>query len=82
MFSLYSKGDIYRMNEQELASYMEKLKKEILDIINTSLSHSDKKIFTLKEAAEYMNVSYNTFQKFRFEGLKVFELDGTKRVKL
>lgn len=68
------------MNEQELTLYFENLKKELITLFTTSLSQQHKKIFTLKEGAEYLNVSFNTFQKFRYEGLKVFEIDGTKRV--
>lgn len=68
------------MAEQELIVHLEELKKELFDFIKSSLSQTNKKIFTLKEAAEYLNVSFNTFQKFRYEGLKVFEIDGTKRV--
>lgn len=35
---------------------------------------------SLKEAAKYAGVSYNTFIKFRNRGLKVCEIDGIKRV--
>ncbi|MEY2363453.1 hypothetical protein R6U76_18615 [Lysinibacillus capsici] len=35
---------------------------------------------SLKEAAKYASVSYNTFIKFRHMGLKVCEIDGIKRV--
>ncbi|QNK88917.1 helix-turn-helix domain-containing protein [Sporosarcina sp. resist] len=35
---------------------------------------------TLKDAAKYADVSYNTFMKFREMGLKVCEIDGVKRV--
>lgn len=35
---------------------------------------------TLKEGAAYADVSYNTLMKFRVMGLKVFEIDGVKRV--
>ncbi|WBF58646.1 helix-turn-helix domain-containing protein [Lysinibacillus sp. JK80] len=34
----------------------------------------------MKEASEYLGVSYNTFQKFRYEGLKIFEVDAIKRI--
>lgn len=79
MFSLFQRR-YYSMTEQELTLHLEKFKEELFDLIKSSLSQPDKKIFTLKEAAAYLNVSFNTFQKFRYEGLKVFELDGTKRV--
>lgn len=35
---------------------------------------------SLKEAAKYAGVSYNTLIKFREKGLKVSEIDGVKRV--
>lgn len=68
------------MNEQKLVSYLDQFKESLLIEIRATLTQQDKKVFTLKEAAGYLNVSFNTFQKFRYEGLKVFELDGTKRV--
>lgn len=39
-----------------------------------------KEWFSLKEAAKYAGVSYNTFMKFRIRGLKICEIDGIKRV--
>ncbi|WP_253896116.1 helix-turn-helix domain-containing protein [Solibacillus sp. R5-41] len=39
-----------------------------------------KEWFSLKEAANYAGVSYNTFKKFRLLGLKVCEIEGIKRV--
>lgn len=68
------------MSEQKLILHFENLKKELITLLTMSLSQQPKKIFTLKEVAEYLNFSFNTFQKFRYEGLKVFEIDGTKRV--
>ncbi|MGE7696684.1 helix-turn-helix domain-containing protein [Lysinibacillus sp. NPDC094177] len=68
------------MDEQKLVSYLDQFKESLLIEIRATLTQQNKKVFTLKEAAEYLNVSFNTFQKFRYEGLKVFELDGTKRV--
>lgn len=41
---------------------------------------SYKNWMSLKEAAIYAGVSYNTFIKFRTLGLKVCEIDGIKRV--
>lgn len=35
---------------------------------------------SLKEAAKYANVSYNTLMKFRLMGLKISEIDGVKRI--
>ncbi len=39
-----------------------------------------KEWMTLKEAANYMGVSYNTLNKFRQMGLKVCEIERVKRV--
>lgn len=39
-----------------------------------------KEWFTIKEGAAYAGVCYNTFVKFRDMGLKVAEIEGTKRV--
>ncbi len=46
----------------------------------TKLSVEYKEWLSLKEAALYAGVSYNTFIKFRTMGLKVTEIDGIKRV--
>ena len=35
---------------------------------------------SLKDAAKYAGVSYNTFITFRHMGLKVCEIEGIKRV--
>ena len=39
-----------------------------------------KEWMSLKEGADYVGVSFNTFKKFREMGLKVCEIDGVKRV--
>lgn len=39
-----------------------------------------KEWMSLKEAASYAGVSYNTLIKFRLMGLKICEIDGIKRV--
>ncbi|OMC87003.1 hypothetical protein BK128_09260 [Viridibacillus sp. FSL H7-0596] len=41
---------------------------------------STKEWMNIKEAADYAGVSQNTFKKFRDMGMKVSEIDGTKRV--
>ncbi|WP_053582160.1 hypothetical protein [Lysinibacillus contaminans] len=41
---------------------------------------TSKEYFTIKEACEYINVSFATFSKFRTLGLHVIEIDGVKRV--
>lgn len=56
---------------------------EIVNLIISS-SNSKKLDFTewlsIKDAAKYAGVSYNTFIKFRLRGLKVCEVEGIKRV--
>ena len=39
-----------------------------------------KEWMNMKEAQEYIGVSFNTLQKFRQMGLPVFEIDGVKRI--
>lgn len=68
------------MTENELIQFLTEFKDEIINAVSSKANNPQKQLFTLKEAAEYLGVSYNTFQKFRYEGLKVFEFDGTKRV--
>ncbi|KPN89523.1 MULTISPECIES: helix-turn-helix domain-containing protein [Lysinibacillus] len=68
------------MTEQEFKQYLEELKNEIITAITKQISKPEKQLLTIREAAEYLGVSYNTFQKFKCEGLKVFEIDGTKRI--
>lgn len=45
---------------------------------NESQMHSE--WLSLKDAAKYAGVSYNTFITFRHMGLKVCEIEGIKRV--
>lgn len=40
----------------------------------------EKEWMSIKEATIYLNVSPNTLKKFRLMGLKIFEIDGVKRV--
>ena len=68
------------MTEPEFKQYLEELKNEIITAITKQISKTEKQLLTIREAAEYLGVSYNTFQKFKCEGLKVFEIDGTKRI--
>lgn len=51
--------------------------KEIVAAIQANLSNE---WLSLKEAAIYAGVSYNTFIKFRSMSLKVAEIEGIKRV--
>lgn len=59
-----------------IETYLEELKK----IIITSQANYSKEWLSLKEAAIYAGVSYNTFIKFRETGLRVAEVEGVKRV--
>lgn len=53
----------------------QELLKQIKNLINVP-----KEWLSLKEAATYAGVSYNTFIKFREMGLRVAEVEGVKRV--
>ena len=56
---------------------------QLIKIIEKSiaqLSNEYKEWLSLKEAASYAGVSYNTFIKFRTMGLRVSEIEGVKRV--
>lgn len=59
------------MNSTELLEQIREL------ISNTTIQ---KEWMTIKEGAAYAGVCYNTFVKFRVMGLKISEIDGTKRV--
>lgn len=64
------------------------MKHELEDIIKKAVDFAIEKLqsdrirkwMSLKEAAAYAGVSYNTFIKFRVMGLKICEIDGIKRV--
>ena len=73
------KGE-FPMNEQELKKYLDDFKAELIELIEQQLKMPKKQLLTIREAAEYLGVSYNTFQKLRYNGLKLFEVDGVKRV--
>ncbi|RXH52229.1 DNA-binding protein [Kurthia gibsonii] len=53
---------------------------EIKKMIVASQTNYSKEWLSLKEAATYAGVSYNTFIKFREMGLRVAEVEGVKRV--
>lgn len=53
---------------------------KVIEHSTSEFSFIQKSWFSLKEAAKYAGVSYNTFIKFRTMGLKVCEIDGIKRV--
>lgn len=60
----------------KLEHLVEELK--VNDPKNESRVHGE--WLSLKEAAKYVGVSYNTFITFRHMGLKVCEIEGIKRV--
>lgn len=58
----------------------EEILEAIKEWIVTSKANTSKEWLSLKEAATYAGVSYNTFIKFREMGLRVSEIEGIKRV--
>lgn len=64
------------MNTQLTNDLIEKVK----ELISISKANYPKEWLSLKEAATYAGVSYNTFLKFREMGLRVSEIEGIKRV--
>lgn len=66
-----------------MTSNLNEFEELITKAINKALSstvHPRSEWMSLKEAAEYVGVSYNTLCKFREMGLKVSEVNGVKRV--
>ncbi|QEA01275.1 DNA-binding protein [Lysinibacillus fusiformis] len=68
-----------------IPSLEEQLKVVVLTATKEAIEDGRKQLaarewMSLKEGAVYANVSYNSFIKFRERGLKVFEIDGIKRV--
>lgn len=53
---------------------------ELLEEIVSNKKDEPKEWMSIEEACKYLNVSYNTFNKFRIMGLKVAEVDRVKRV--
>lgn len=53
---------------------------ELLDEIISNKKDEPKEWMSIEEACQYLNISYNTFNKFRLMGLKVAEIDRVKRV--
>ncbi|WDV06155.1 helix-turn-helix domain-containing protein [Lysinibacillus irui] len=69
------------MNTESKYSIEDIVNKTILKTLHSiNFEIHPKEWMTLKEAAAYSGVSYNTFIKFRTMGLKVTEIDGVKRV--
>ncbi|WP_153731841.1 helix-turn-helix domain-containing protein [Sporosarcina obsidiansis] len=53
---------------------------ELLEEIINTKKDGPKEWMSIEEACQYINISYNTFKKFRLMGLRVSEIDGVKRV--
>ncbi|MBD8034602.1 helix-turn-helix domain-containing protein [Solibacillus merdavium] len=53
---------------------------ELLEEIVSNNKNEPKEWMSIEEACKYLNISYNTFNKFRIMGLKVAEVDRVKRV--
>lgn len=68
------------MSENELKQFLNDFKSELCELIEQQLSMPEKQLLTLREAAAYLGVSYNTLQKLRYNGLKFFGVDGVKRI--
>ncbi|MFJ8263382.1 helix-turn-helix domain-containing protein [Rummeliibacillus sp. NPDC094406] len=69
---------IYNLNCSEI--YIEEV---ILKAVNKALTSSkqqSKEWMSITEGAKYAGVSHNTFMKFREMGLKIFQVNGIKRV--
>ena len=62
------------MQQTEVKEMLEEVLKEILK------KAPFREWMSLKEGADYANVCYNTFIKFRDCGLKISEINGVKRV--
>ncbi|PIC73369.1 DNA-binding protein [Sporosarcina sp. P17b] len=61
------------------------LREVVLATVKDAMDQHQKSLLSknwmsLKEGADYANVSYNTFIKFRKLGLKVCEIDGVRRI--
>ncbi|MFS0819182.1 helix-turn-helix domain-containing protein [Lysinibacillus sp. 1P01SD] len=65
-----NRNDVYNLSKDSLIFGIEKILNDYIP----------KEWLSLKEAAKYAGVSYNTFVKFRHKGLKVCEIEGVKRV--
>lgn len=68
--------------EQFNETRMELLIQSVVKNTVKSLKESfvDSEWMSLKDAGKYLNVSPNTFKKYRLQGLKIAEIDGVKRV--
>lgn len=66
--------------------HIEELKEIFQGLLNNLGKDFEKKLtakkewMTLKEGAAYAGISYNTLMKFRLLGMKIFEIDGVKRI--
>ncbi|WP_223823596.1 DNA-binding protein [Rummeliibacillus sp. TYF-LIM-RU47] len=67
------------MQEKELKQLLQTLLNDLVEDFKKKLT-CNKEWMTLKEGAAYADVSYNTLMKLRLSGLRVFEIDGIKRI--
>lgn len=51
------------MTEPEFKQYLEELKNEIITAITKQISKPEKQLLTIREAAEYLGVSYKHLSK-------------------
>lgn len=79
-------GDFLMRIELEMPTGLEEqLRSIVLSTVKNALAEfakhpQPKDWMSLKEAAAYAGVSFNTFKGFRERGLKVCEVEGIKRV--
>lgn len=64
--------------EQQIEAIVLKATREAIE--KSYKQFNAKEYFSIKEACEYIGVSFGTFSKFRTLGLKVIEIEGIKRV--
>lgn len=76
-------------NQEELLMALYKLVSDLSDKVLTldkalekalEKDYVEREWLTVTEAAKFAGVSFNTFKKIRTAGLKVTDIDGTKRV--
>ncbi|AZV68879.1 DNA-binding protein [Bacillus cereus] len=68
------------MNTKDNATFISKIETVILKTLKKHFTSPSQEWMSISEATKYIGVSYNTFVKFRHQGLKICEIDGIKRV--
>lgn len=71
---------IYYHFEKRLVSAIVKAIQDNIQPPQNEPANTQDEWLKLKDAAKYLGVSEGTFYKLRIRGLKVFEVNGTKRV--